>query len=47
MRRFRVLSQWIFGLFFVVLFLNTRYMGEDVIRYPVNAFFRTNHIALI
>ncbi len=45
MRRFRVLSQWIFGLFFVVLFLNTRYMGEDVIRYPVNAFFRIDPLA--
>jgi polyferredoxin len=40
MRRYRSLSQWVFGLFFLVLFLNTRYMGEDGIPYPVNAFFR-------
>jgi ferredoxin len=44
-RRYRILSQWVFGLFFVVLFLNTRYMGEDVIRYPVNAFFTIDPLA--
>jgi len=39
-RRYRIVSQWIFGLFFLFLFMNTRYLGEDVILYPVNAFFR-------
>ncbi|UCG39533.1 MAG: 4Fe-4S binding protein [bacterium] len=45
MRRSRVISQWVFGLLFVVLFLNTRYLGEDVIPYPVNAFFQIDPLA--
>jgi len=45
MRGLRILSQWVFGLFFLFLFLNTRYMGEDVISYPVNAFFRIDPLA--
>ena len=40
MRRSRIVSQWVFGLFFLYLFMNTRYLGVDVIPYPVNAFFR-------
>ncbi|MDT8395001.1 MAG: 4Fe-4S binding protein [bacterium] len=34
-----MISQWIFGILFVVLFFNTRYTGDDVISWPVNAFF--------
>ncbi|GBE15328.1 MAG TPA: 4Fe-4S binding protein [Proteobacteria bacterium] len=45
MRRTRILSQWVFGLFFVYLFMNTRYLGADVISYPVNAFFRLDPLA--
>lgn len=45
MRRYRVISQWVFVLVFLVLFLNTRYVGEDVIPYPVNAFFTIDPLA--
>jgi len=45
MRRLRILSQWTFGLFFLFLFFNTRYTGEDVIPYPVNAFFTIDALA--
>jgi len=45
MRRFRITSQWVFGIFFLLLFLNTRYMGEDVITWPVNAFFTIDPLA--
>lgn len=45
MRRYRIVSQWVFGLFFVFLFFNTRYTGQDVIPYPVNAFFRIDPLA--
>jgi ferredoxin len=45
MRRYRIVSQWVFGLVFLVLFLNTRYTGEDVIPYPVNAFFTIDPLA--
>ncbi len=45
MRRYRIASQWIFGILFVFLFFNTRYLGEDVIRYPVNAFFTVDPLA--
>jgi len=44
-RRTRILSQWAFGLFFIYLFMNTRYLGADVIAYPVNAFFRLDPLA--
>jgi polyferredoxin len=45
MRRIRIVSQWVFGILFLVLFLNTRYLGQDVIRYPVNAFFTVDPLA--
>ncbi len=45
MRRIRVTSQWVFGIWFLFLFLNTRYLGEDVIPYPVNAFFTIDPLA--
>jgi polyferredoxin/Pyruvate/2-oxoacid:ferredoxin oxidoreductase delta subunit len=47
MRKYRIASQWIFGLLFLVLFFNTRYMGEDVISWPVNAFFTVDPLAAI
>ena len=45
MRRYRIISQWVFGILFLLLFFNTRYMGEDVILYPVNAFFTVDPLA--
>ena len=45
MRRYRIISQWVFGILFLLLFFNTRYMGEDVIPYPVNAFFTVDPLA--
>ncbi len=36
-----------FGIFFLFLFLNTRYLGQDVIPYPVNAFFRIDPLTAI
>ena len=45
MRRYRIISQWVFGILFLLLFLNTRYMGEDVIPWPVNAFFTIDPLA--
>jgi polyferredoxin len=47
MRTLRIVSQWVFGILFLVLFFNTRYMGEDVIPYPVNAFFTIDPLAAI
>ena len=47
MRRARIISQLAFGLLFLILFLNTRYMGEDVIPYPVNAFFQIDALAAL
>jgi ferredoxin len=37
----------VFGILFVVLFLNTRYTGQDVIPWPVNAFFRIDLLAAV
>ena len=45
MRTLRITSQWVFGILFLILFLNTRYMGEEVIPYPVNAFFTVDPLA--
>jgi ferredoxin len=45
MRRIRIISQWVFGILFLFLFLNTRYLGEDVILWPVNAFFTVDPLA--
>ena len=36
-----------FGLFFLFLFFTTRYTGQDIIPYPVNAFFRIDPFAAI
>ena len=47
MRKLRIISQWIFGILFLVFFLNTRYMGDDVISWPVNAFFTIDPLAAI
>jgi ferredoxin len=44
-RRLRIVSQWVFGLYFLFLFMNTRYLGEDVISYPVNAIFQLDPLA--
>ena len=45
MRKIRIVSQWVFGIYFLILFLNTRYVGVDVIPYPVNAFFTIDPLA--
>lgn len=45
MRRARIISQWVFGILFLVLFMGTRYSGHDVIPWPVNAFFRIDLLA--
>ena len=45
MRRIRILSQWVFGILFLVVFFQTRYIGSDVIPYPVNAFFTVDPLA--
>ncbi len=45
MSRVRLAAQWVFGLFFLWLFLATGYHGTDVIAYPVNAFFRIDPLA--
>jgi ferredoxin len=47
MRKVRIVSQWVFGVYFLILFLNTRYMGVDVIPYPVNAFFTIDPLAAV
>jgi len=43
--RFRLVSQWVFGIFFLWLFWATRYAGQDTITTPVNAFFRIDPFA--
>ena len=45
MRKVRIFSQWVFGILFVYLFLQTRYVGVDVIPYPVNAFYTIDPLA--
>jgi len=45
MRKIRIISQWVFGILFLLLFFNTRYVGVDVIPYPVNAFFTIDPLA--
>jgi formate hydrogenlyase subunit 6/NADH:ubiquinone oxidoreductase subunit I len=45
LKRFALLSRWVFGIFFLWLLWETRYTGEDVIPAPVNAFFRLDPLA--
>ncbi|OGS20135.1 MAG: hypothetical protein A2252_10810 [Elusimicrobia bacterium RIFOXYA2_FULL_39_19] len=44
---FKLLSQFIFLFLFIFLFIQTGYNGEDLLKYPVNLFFRFDPLVFL